>query len=106
MSYPQASTVFDMVSAGVADAYWEYRLKPWDMAAGALIAKEAGAKITTMDGRPFTVFSRSVLAAAEGIHSSILQKTQPKTEALMQKGIDLSPWFLPEGYQSQVSESA
>lgn len=91
---------------GIAEAYWEYRLKPWDMAAGVLIAKEAGAKITTMDGRPFTVFSRSVLASNEVIHSSILEKTQPKTEALMQKGIDFSPWFLPEGYQSQVSESA
>lgn len=96
----------DMVWAGIVDAYWEYRLKPWDMAAGVIIAKEAGAKITTMDGRPFTVFSRSVLATNEAIHSSILEKTQPKTEALMRKGIDLSPWFLPEGYQSQVSEGA
>ncbi|CAL8460782.1 g313 [Coccomyxa elongata] len=94
------------VALGIVEAYWEYRLKPWDMAAGVLIAKEAGAKITTMDGRPFTVFSRSVLAANEVIHSSILERTQPETEALMQKGIDLSPWFLPEGYQSQVSESA
>lgn len=25
------------VAIGVADAYWEYRLKPWDMAAGVLV---------------------------------------------------------------------
>lgn len=87
---------------GVVDGYWEFRLKPWDMAAGVLIAREAGAKITTMDGQPFTVFSRSVLAANDGIHPAILEKTQVKTEGLMGRGIDMSPWFLPEGYQ--VSE--
>lgn len=69
------------------------------MAAGVVIAKEAGAKITTMDGQPFSVFSRSVLAANEGIHPAILKKTKVKTEVLMQRGIDLSPWFVPEGYE-------
>ena len=33
---------------GVVDGYWEYRLKPWDMAAGVIIAQEAGAMITQM----------------------------------------------------------
>ena len=37
------------------DGYWEYRLKPWDVAAGVLIAEEAGALVTTMDGEPFSV---------------------------------------------------
>lgn len=37
-------------SSGVVDGYWEYRLKPWDMAAGIVIAQEAGATITTMVG--------------------------------------------------------
>ncbi|KAK9908842.1 hypothetical protein WJX75_003615 [Coccomyxa subellipsoidea] len=87
------------VALGVVDGYWEFRLKPWDMAAGVLIAREAGAKITTMDGQPFTVFSRSVLAANDGIHPAILEKTQVKTEGLMGRGIDMSAWFLPEGYQ-------
>ena len=88
-----------VLAAGVVDAYWEYRLKPWDMAAGVIIAQEAGATITTMEGQPFTVFSRSVLAANPGIHSAILAKTQPKTEGLRQQGVDLSPWFVPEGYK-------
>lgn len=39
---------------GIADAYWEYRLKPWDMAAGVLIVEEAGGSVTTMDGRAFS----------------------------------------------------
>ena len=86
-------------SAGVVDAYWEYRLKPWDMAAGVIIAKEAGATVTTMEGQPFTVFSRSVLAANPGIHPGILAQTQPKTEGLRRQGVDLSPWFVPDGYR-------
>jgi myo-inositol-1(or 4)-monophosphatase len=38
----------------MAEAYWEYRLKPWDMAAGVLIVEEAGGSVTTMDGRAFS----------------------------------------------------
>ncbi|KAE8715356.1 Phosphatase IMPL1 [Hibiscus syriacus] len=38
------------VALGVAEAYWEYCLKPWDMAAGVLIVEEAGGAVTRMDG--------------------------------------------------------
>lgn len=38
------------VAAGVVDAFWEFNLKPWDVAAGLLIAREAGAVATTMLG--------------------------------------------------------
>ena len=40
----------DQSVAGVVDGYWELRLKPWDMSAGVIIAREAGAKITQMVG--------------------------------------------------------
>ena len=39
---------------GMAEAFWEYRLKPWDMAAGVLVVEEAGGTVTTMDGRAFS----------------------------------------------------
>lgn len=48
------------------------RLKPWDVCAGVLIAREAGSKVTTMEGEPFTVFDRSVLAAAPGMQEVCL----------------------------------
>ena len=38
------------VAAGRIDGYWELSLKPWDLAAGGLIAEEAGARVTTLDG--------------------------------------------------------
>ena len=43
---------------GVSDGYWEYRLKPWDCAAGVLMVQEAGGTVTTMTGDPYTVFHR------------------------------------------------
>lgn len=39
---------------GMAEAFWEYRLKPWDMAAGVLVVEEAGGTVTTLDGRAFS----------------------------------------------------
>jgi myo-inositol-1(or 4)-monophosphatase len=41
------------VAAGRLDAYYERDLKPWDHAAGALVAAEAGAVLTGLHGRPF-----------------------------------------------------
>jgi myo-inositol-1(or 4)-monophosphatase len=41
------------VAAGRIDAYYELHLNPWDHAAGALIAAEAGAVVTGLPGRPF-----------------------------------------------------
>ncbi len=38
------------VAAGRFDGFWEQSLKPWDVAAGALIVEEAGGRITGMDG--------------------------------------------------------
>ena len=41
------------VAAGRFEAFWEQHLKPWDVAAGALIVEEAGGLVTGMDGAPF-----------------------------------------------------
>jgi myo-inositol-1(or 4)-monophosphatase len=41
------------VAAGRVDAYYELNLKPWDHAAGALVAAEAGLVVSGLDGRPF-----------------------------------------------------
>lgn len=36
------------VAMGIVDAYWEYRLKPWDVCAGVLIVEEAGGRCATV----------------------------------------------------------
>ncbi len=50
------------VAAGRMDAYWEFRLNPWDTAAGALLVLEAGGTLTRFDRSPFRLDSREVLA--------------------------------------------
>ena len=50
-------------AAGVFDGFWEFRLGPWDVAAGALIAREAGATVTDFKGRPVDLSKGEVLVA-------------------------------------------
>jgi len=56
------------VAAGKLDGYWEWRLRPWDTAAGALIAREAGALVTDFHGTEVMIPTDHVLAAAPGLH--------------------------------------
>jgi len=60
------------VGAGRFDGFWEYKLKAWDVAAGGLIAREAGARVTSIDGREdFLSAPLSFLAATPGIYEEI-----------------------------------
>ncbi|XP_016185899.1 phosphatase IMPL1, chloroplastic-like isoform X1 [Arachis ipaensis] len=59
------------VALGIVEAYWEYRLKPWDMAAGVLMVEEAGGAVSRMDGGKFCVFDRSVLVSNGVLHEKV-----------------------------------
>jgi len=61
------------VAAGRLDGFWETDLKPWDIAAGALIVSEAGGRVSSMDGTPFTSRGRQVLASNGAIHDAMLE---------------------------------
>jgi len=62
------------VAAGRFDGFWELRLKAWDIAAGGLIAEEAGAKVTSMEGEPdFLRPVASILAANPALHGRMLE---------------------------------
>ena len=87
------------VALGVVEGYWEYRLKPWDVCAGVLIVEEAGGRVTTMDGLPYSVFQRSLLATNDALHDAIQAKTEAATDGLREAGVDLSPWFIPDGFR-------
>jgi myo-inositol-1(or 4)-monophosphatase len=66
------------VAAGRFDGFWELSLKPWDVAAGGLIASEAGAVVTNMDGRPdFISAPQSIICAAPGIHQALFAALHP-----------------------------
>ncbi|HMB23801.1 MAG TPA: inositol monophosphatase family protein, partial [Anaerolineales bacterium] len=65
------------VSAARFDGFWEMSLNAWDVAAGGLIAREAGARVTSVDGNDdFISPPQSVVAAAPGIHEKILHELQ------------------------------
>jgi myo-inositol-1(or 4)-monophosphatase len=65
------------VAAGRFDGYWEVRLSPWDLAAGALIAREAGATVSDLaGGSDYLSPPYAVMAAAPGIHSQMLEVFQ------------------------------
>ena len=59
------------VAAGIYDAFWEFDLAPGDVAAGALLIAEAGGRVGAIEGGPFTVGGRSILASNGAIHAEM-----------------------------------
>ena len=63
------------VACGRFDGFWELRLKSWDVAAGALVALQAGAMVTNLTGGPnFMAPPQSVLAANPRLHPLLLRE--------------------------------
>ncbi len=63
------------VACGRFDGFWELRLSPWDVAAGGLIAREAGAEVTNLAGQPdFISPPQSILAANPILHKLMLKE--------------------------------
>jgi myo-inositol-1(or 4)-monophosphatase len=68
------AAAFDLccVAAGRFDGFWEHSLSPWDVAAGTLIATEAGATVTNYTGEPFDLYAGEVVASNRLIHAEML----------------------------------
>lgn len=64
------------VAAGRLDGFWELHLKPWDMAAGALIVREAGGTVGDFFGRDGFLESGNIVAASPAIFDSIVAATK------------------------------
>jgi myo-inositol-1(or 4)-monophosphatase len=61
------------VACGRNDGFWEFGLKAWDVAAGSLIVKEAGGRVTNMDGTPLDLNGAQILATNGRIHAEMLR---------------------------------
>ena len=57
---------------GRFDGFWEAHLSPWDMAAGVLIVREAGGRVTSFDGKPFSIYGNHILATNGEIHQQMI----------------------------------
>ncbi len=71
--YGAAALDLAYVAAGRYEGYWELDLKPWDVAAGAIIVKEAGGFVTDYAGRDRAVQSGEVLAANDHLHPALVK---------------------------------
>jgi myo-inositol-1(or 4)-monophosphatase len=60
------------LACGRFDAFWEQNLKPWDKAAGVIIAAEAGAVITNFSNQPFSINQKEILVTNGRIHQEML----------------------------------
>lgn len=61
------------VACGRFDGFWELKLKPWDVAAGALIIEESGARITDFNGKKMNLYNGSFLASNGRIHREMVK---------------------------------
>jgi myo-inositol-1(or 4)-monophosphatase len=61
------------VAAGRFDGFWELYLKSWDIAAGQLIIKEAGGKVSSFDGSPLDIYGKEIIASNGLIHEQMVK---------------------------------
>jgi len=61
------------VACGRVDGYWEWRLKPWDCAAGKLIVEESGGRMSDFSGGRFSIYGDQTLATNSQIHNEMLR---------------------------------
>lgn len=61
------------VASGKFDGFWEIKLSPWDVAAGVLILKEAGGKITAFKNKKYNIYSKEIVASNGKIHDELLK---------------------------------
>ena len=62
------------VACGRYDAFWEYRLAPWDVAAGILIVTEAGGVVTDLEGNPAPLAHGPIVAGNPTMHAWLLEQ--------------------------------
>ncbi len=89
------------VACGRLEAFWEFKLNPWDTSAGYLMVEEAGGTVTHFDGSKFTLDSREVLATNGLIQSEILHVF---TEMFAGRGLERVP--TPAEFRARREASA
>lgn len=62
------------VAAGRLDGFWEERLNPWDVLAGALLVEEAGGRVTRFDGSSLALRADQVVATNGPLHEAMLEE--------------------------------
>ena len=61
------------VAAGRTDGFWEFGLRAWDVAAGALIVEEARGRVTNMDGSELDLGGANIVATNGRVHDELVE---------------------------------
>src|SRR6516164_402667 len=61
------------VACGRVDAFWEFGLKPWDVAAGSLLVEEAGGHVSNMDGTTLDISGAQIIASNGWLHQQMVE---------------------------------
>jgi len=61
------------VACGRFEGFWEFKLSPWDKAAGGLMVEEAGGRISDMTGKPFDLLGDEILATNGLVHDAMCE---------------------------------
>ena len=73
------------VAAGRLDAFWETGLAPWDMAAGALIIREAGGIVSALDGGENYLDTGHILCGTPKVYRDLAKLCAGDIKAILQK---------------------
>ena len=73
------------VACGRMDGFWEFGLKPWDIAAGLLLVQEAGGKVTNMDGTRVTLTAGQIAATNRLLHKELLAVIEENFQEAMRR---------------------
>lgn len=88
-------------ACGRFDAFWEFKLNPWDTAAGILLVEEAGGRCSDFSGNKFKLESKEILASNGLIHEELLVFFSD-----MFAGRDLAPIPTPQEYAAHRAARA
>ena len=77
-----AALDFAYVAAGRSDGHWELGLRPWDSAAGALLVREAGGRVSDWHGDAYTPWNERVVATNDALHAQVLDVLTARSGAL------------------------
>lgn len=61
------------VACGRFDGFYEHKLQPWDSAAGVLIVREAGGKVSNIKGEEFSIYQPGIIASNAVMHEELVQ---------------------------------
>jgi myo-inositol-1(or 4)-monophosphatase len=71
--FGSAAIDLSWVASGKFDGFWEYGLKPWDVAAGSFIVKQAGGVVSDFSGGDTYLHGRQIICGNPNIYSQLLK---------------------------------